>query len=74
MKAYRGFGYYTIFSPDDGGFYAEVSDQEGKDIEGSPTPICGSHYQAEDDALELIDAHPGAQGPGPNDPGFKPIE
>ena len=58
MKTYRGYGYHTIFSPDDGGFYAEVSDKEGKDVEGSPTALTASHGAAEEHALDLIDTQP----------------
>ncbi len=56
VEVYQGFGFTTTFSPDDGGFYAEVFDAEGHPRGDTGTEIRGTRFAAECDAYDLIDA------------------
>ena len=55
VHTYRELNVSSIFSPDDGGFYAEVWNARGKTLHS--TDITGSHSQAQDDGFAWIDKY-----------------
>ena len=53
MNEYRGYYIYNTFSPDDGGYYAEVSNSKGETV--YVTEIYNTPHKAERVARKFID-------------------